>query len=453
MAAPTQPQKLSFLTKFAFGAGDLGPAIVAAVNGFYLNAFLLQVARLDPPVVALIFLIVKLWDAVNDPIFGWLTDHTHTRWGRRRPWLLFGAIPFGVAFALHWLVPPLDATGRFWYYLVVALLLDTAITAVGVPYTALTPELTQDYDERTSLNMYRFSFSILGGVTAAALHPIIVSAFPDPVTGNAVSAAIWAIFLILPNFFTFAVTREPLSTVTRAADEPSFLEGLRIAFSNRAFILVTLIYLLAWLSIQFVQNNLYLYVQYWIGPEAVAQFSLLVIGVQLSAFIFILIWTRVSDRIGKQNVYYVGMTFWVLVSLGLYFVPRGNITPLYVLAPLAGVGVAVGYLIPWSMLPDVIELDELETGHRREGIFYGFFVFLQKLGISLGIALSNLAIGAAGFKADLAQQPEAVLTTLQWFVSLLPAIVLLISFIPVWLYPINKKRHAEIMAQLEARKK
>jgi GPH family glycoside/pentoside/hexuronide:cation symporter len=161
----------------------------------------------------------------------------------------------------------------------------------------------------------------------------------------------------------------------------------------------------------------------------------------------------VSDRIGKQNVYYVGMTFWVLVSLGLYFVPRGNITPLYVLAPLAGVGVAVGYLIPWSMLPDVIELDELETGHRREGIFYGFFVFLQKLGISLGIALSNLAIGAAGFKADLAQQPEAVLTTLQWFVSLLPAIVLLISFIPVWLYPINKKRHAEIMAQLEARKK
>ncbi len=152
--------KLSRATKLAYGVGDLGPAIVASVNGFFLNAFLLDVAGLRPGAVGIIFLIVKIWDSVNDPLIGSISDRTNTRWGRRRPWLLFGAIPFGLAFLLHWLVPPLGATGKFWYYLIVAILLDTGFTAVNVPYTALTAELTKDYDERTVLNTYRFSFSI-----------------------------------------------------------------------------------------------------------------------------------------------------------------------------------------------------------------------------------------------------------------------------------------------------
>ena len=451
--ANPERKKLPVSTKLAFGVGDLGPAILGAVNGFFLNAFLLQVAKLPPIWVGSIFLIVKLWDGVNDPIVGALTDRTNTRWGRRRPWLLFGAFPLGLAFFLHWIVPPLGDAGKFWYYLVVAVLLDTALTAVLVPYTALTPELSSDYDERTSLNMYRFSFSIIGGMVAAALHLQIVNAFPaDPRLGNMVSAGIWSFFLVVPSLITFAFTRETQFRPDIEEKGPGFFEGLKIAFSNRAFICVTLIYLLSWLCIQFVQNNLFLYVQFWTGPEGANLFSVLLIGVQVSAFIFILIWARVSQRLGKQNVYYVGMTFWILVEVALFFVPRGSVLPLFVLGPLAGAGLAIGYLIPWSMLPDVIELDELETGQRREGIFYGFFVFLQKLGISLGVAFSNFALGAAGFNADLPQQPEAVLTTLRLFISLAPAVVLLISFIPVYLYPITKTRHAEIQAQLKSRR-
>ncbi len=449
----TTSEKLPWYTKMAFGVGDLGPAIVAAVNGFFLNAFLLQVAKLDPFSVGTIFLIVKVWDAVNDPVMGALTDKTNTRWGRRRPWLLFGAIPFGIAFFLHWLVPPLDSGGKFWYYLIVALFLDTAFTAVNVAYAALTPELSRDYDERTSLNMYRFTFSILGGVAAAALHLQIANAFPDAQIGNAVSAAIWSFFIIVPNFITFAFTRESHFKAEGGDQGPGFFEGLKIVFSNRAFVFVTIIYLMSWLCIQFVQTNLYLYVQFWIGPEAAKQFSILVIGVQVSAFVFVIIWGKVSQRIGKQNVYYIGMTFWVLVEIAIFFVPRGNLTPLYILGPLAGVGVAIGYLVPWSMLPDVIELDELETGQRREGIFYGFFVFLQKLGISLGIALSNYAIGLAGFNESLPQQPEAVLNILRVFVSLVPAVILVLSFIPVYFYPITKEKHEEMRAKLAAKQK
>jgi GPH family glycoside/pentoside/hexuronide:cation symporter len=450
MTATAPSEKLPFWTKLAYGAGDLSPAIVAAINGFFLNAFLLDVAGLRPAAAGAIFLIVKVWDAVNDPLLGILSDRTRSRWGRRRPWLLFAAVPFGVMFFLQWVVPPLSDAGKFWYYLIVALLLDTAYTAVNVPYAALTPELTHDYDERTNLSSFRFSFSILGGVFAAFLHTLIVGAFSDVFRGYLASAAIWSFFIIIPNFITFAFTREVHFQEARP-EGPGILDGLRVAFRNKPFVYVTVIYLLSWLSIQFVQSNLILYVRYWIGAEEV--FGTLVLAVQVSAFLFVLVWTRVSKRIGKQTTYYIGMSFWVLVSVVLFLVQPGQIGLLYLLAILAGGGVSIGYLIPWSMLPDVVEHDELETGQRREGIYYGFFVFLQKLGLSLGLAISNFTLEAAGYLtpapgAPPPVQPPAVLLALRTFVSLAPAVVLLISFAAVRAYPITRERHAAMREEL-----
>jgi GPH family glycoside/pentoside/hexuronide:cation symporter len=314
--------------------------------------------------------------------------------------------------------------------------------------------LTHDYDERTSLSSYRFSFSILGGVFAAFLHTIIVGAFASVFTGYAVSAAIWAFFIIVPNFITFAFTRESHFKEERP-EGPGFVEGLRVAFANRAFIYVTLIYMLSWLSIQFVQTNLVFYVKYWIGAES--QFGTLVLAVQVSAFLFVLLWARVSRRIGKQSTYYIGMTFWIAVEIVLFFVQPGQVALLFVLAILAGGGVSIGYLIPWSMLPDVIELDELQTGQRREGVFYGFFVFLQKFGISLGLALSNFILEAAGYVnqvpgGEVPVQPPSVLMALRIFVSLVPALILLTSFLVVRAYPITREKHAQMRLELARRR-
>ncbi|MBK8901829.1 MAG: MFS transporter [Anaerolineaceae bacterium] len=461
MAAPSlssnePPNKLSLGRKLAFGVGDLGPALVASIQGFFLNAFLLDIAGIRPAAAGVIFLIVKIWDSVNDPIIGRLTDRTNTRWGRRRPWLLFGAVPFGLAWFLQWLVPDLSDTGLFWYYLVVALLLDTGFTAVNVPYTALTPELSQDYDERTSLNSFRFSFSILGGLAALVVHSMLIGLFPSVTTGYAVSAAVMGGVIILSNFITFAYTAEHHFKDQTAENDPGFVEGVKIALRNRPFLYVVAIYLLSWLCIQFVQANMLLYVRYWLGGEE--RFIQLAFALQISAFIFLLFWSRVSQKWGKQKVYFVGMSFWIAVEIALFFVQPGQFYLLLVLAILAGVGVSVGYLIPWSMLPDVVELDELETGQRREGIYYGFFVFLQKLGISLGLALSNFILDAAGYinaedLTNLPQQPTAVLTALRIFVSLVPAVILLISFPIVHRYPITREKHAEILAALAARHK
>jgi GPH family glycoside/pentoside/hexuronide:cation symporter len=452
--------KLSVATKLAYGAGDLGPAIIAGIHGFFLLNFLINVAGLRPGAAGTIFLISKIWDAVNDPVIGWLTDKTVSRWGRRRPWLLFGALPFGLAFLLHWVVPPLSADGKFWYYLVVAILLDTAITAVNVPYVALTPELTPDYDERTNLSSYRFSFSILGSVLALFFHTQIVAAFPgDPFTGNLLSIGVWAAFSVAGFLWTFFGTREPEYAVhpetINAPPEPGFVEGLRIAFSNRPFIIVTLVYLLSWLTIQFVVNNLFIYARDWVDIRE-ADFGYVLLVLQFSSFVWVLIWTRVSERIGKKNVYYLGAVFFVAVLFALYFVRPGQVALMFALAVIAGVGVSVCYLIPWSMLPDVIELDELETGHRREGVFYGFFVFLQKLGLSLGLFVSGWVLDLAGYipaipGQDVPPQPESVLFALRILVGPAGAAILLLSFIAVYFYPITKERHAEIRAQLKAR--
>jgi GPH family glycoside/pentoside/hexuronide:cation symporter len=445
---------LSRITKLAFGIGDLGPAIVASINGFFLNAFLLEVAGVTPGNAAAIFLIVKIWDAINDPIIGTLTDRTNTRWGRRRPWLLFGAIPFALAYFLHWLVPDVSQAGKFWYYLVVAFLLDTGFTAVNVPYTAMTPELSDDYDDRTSLNAYRFSFSILGGTLATFIHTIIVGSFTGEAVlqGFAISAAIWAVLIVVSNFITFAFTTES-HFQSQQPEGPGFFAGLKLAFQNRAFIFVTIIYLLSWLAIQFVQNNLFLYVKYWLKAED--QFQWLLLLLQFGSFFFVLIWARLSERLGKQRVYYLGTAFWIVAGVLLFFVPAGETRWLYFIAPLASIGVSVCYLIPWSMLPDVVDLDELETGQRREGIFYGFFVFLQKLGISAGIAISNLILASTGYiKPEYAGapiapvQPDAVLTALRVFVSLAPGVILLLSYVAVRLYPITREKHADIQAQL-----
>ena len=148
METTDNSEKLSFWTKFVYGSGDLGTAISAALRGFFLVFFLTDVARIDPVWVGVLFFANRFWDAINDPVVGWLSDRTHTRWGRRRPWLLFGAIPFGLAYFLLWLVPPFAQTGLIIYYFFVLLVLDTTFTVVNVPYSALTPELTHDSDER-----------------------------------------------------------------------------------------------------------------------------------------------------------------------------------------------------------------------------------------------------------------------------------------------------------------
>lgn len=460
-AIPAEQGKrpLSIGTKLAYGTGDLGPAMVSMIKGFFLLNFLINIAGLSPIAAGSVLLIGKVWDAINDPIVGTLTDRTRTRWGRRRPWLLFGSVPFALAFYLHFIVPSgMSDAGLFWYYVVVGILLDAGFTAVNVPYAALTPELSQNNQDRTDLNMYRFSFSVLGGLVAAILYNIIVEQVykGSPQTGNAVQGIIIAIVIIISNIIVFAYTSEKDFSEEDEGEKISFIDGYKIALSSRPFLSVSLIYLLTWLSIQFVQTLIVFFFRDYMGGDMGMPFLILLFALQLSNFFFILIWGYLSRRVGRKKVFYYGMPVWMVALIGLYFVQPGQITMVYILAMLSGVGVSLGFLIPWSLLPDVVDDDELKTGKRREGVFYGFFVFLQKLGISIGLFLQGVVLEWAGYVEAIdgvAQpQPDSAIMAIRLLITIAPIIFLLLSVYAVYKNPIDRHRLAEIQAELAARK-
>lgn len=348
--------------------------------------FLTNVAGLPAGLAGSVLMVGKIWDAINDPIVGVLSDRTVHPWGRRYPWMVFGAVPFGILFFLQWIVPSNNQWFLFWYYVIIGILFNTAYTAVNLPYTALTPELTSDYNERTSLNSFRFSFSISGSIFSLILAQIIFSFFPDsPYQKYLILGAVCAILSIFPLFWCFLGTRKRVWAGHSVADNQDnsdsipIAEQIKIAFSNRPFLLVIGIYLCSWLGVQLTASILPYFVVNWMQmPEAT--FPQVAIAVQGTALVMLFVWSSISKRYGKKSVYFMGMGVWIIAQAGLFFLQPGQVGLMYILAILAGCGVSTAYLVPWSMIPDVIDLDELNTGQRREGVFYSFMVLLQKLG-------------------------------------------------------------------------
>ncbi len=463
-ANPTPPQKLSFWTKIAFGAGDLGTAITANILVFFLLFFLTNVAGLPAGLAGSVLLVGKIADAVNDPIIGVLSDRTEHPWGRRYPWMIFGAIPFGLFFFLQWLVPSTNPWILLSYYLFIGIAFNIAYTVVNLPYVALTPEITRDYDERTSLNSFRFAFSIGGSILSLILARIIFGLFPDnPQKQYLVLGGICAVITVLPIFWCVLGTRHRVLSTQNAeeletdSDQIPLLQQLKIAFQNKPFLYVIGIYLFSWLGVQLTASILPYFVINWMQLSETT-FPQVAIAVQGTALAMLFVWSLISRRYGKRVVYFMGMTLWLGAQMGLFFLQPGQTLWLYLLAILAGFGVSTAYLIPWSMIPDVIDLDELNTGKRREGIFYSFMVFLQKIGLALGLFLVGQALEFSGFIESIPGQPtpiqpESALFAIRLAVGPLPMLILIGGMILTYFYPITHEVHAEIVLKLQERKK
>jgi glycoside/pentoside/hexuronide:cation symporter, GPH family len=469
---PAADQKLSFSTKLAYGAGDLGPAITANIIAVFLLIFFTNVAGLKPGLAGSILLIGKIWDAINDPIVGVLSDRTRSRWGRRHPWMIFGAVPFGLFFFLQWLVPHFsnDPDANQWilfgYYVLIGILFHTCYTVVNLPYTALTPELTQDYDERTSLNSFRFAFSISGSILSLLLAGQIFGLAHlknDPIQQYLVLGAVCAIISIFPLYWCVWGTRKAVAVNERkrqadhAESSQPFLAQLKIAFSNRPFLYVMGIYLCSWLAVQNTVAVIPYFVKNWMGLTN-QDFIQVVIAVQVTGLFMLFVWSAVSKRVGKKVVYFMGMSIWIIAEIGLFMLKPGQVGWMYVLAVMAGFGVSTAYLIPWSMIPDVIELDELQTGQRREGIFYGFMVLLQKVALAIGLFLVGWVLQESGFRETITgqaepTQPASALWAIRVLVGPAPLVVLIIGLGLAYFYPITKAAHAETLLRLAERRK
>ncbi|BAY83647.1 putative sugar transporter [Calothrix parasitica NIES-267] len=457
--------KLDLKTKLAYGAGDLGPAITANVSVFFLLVFFTNVAGIPPVLAGSILMVGKIWDAVNDPVVGVLTDRTESkRWGRRLPWLLYGAVPFGIFFFLQWIVPSTNVWVLFWYYVIIGVVSQVFYTVVNLPYTAMTPELTQDYDERTSLNSFRFAFSLSGGILSLVLAQLVFSQIDSGQQQYLVLAAICAVISVLALFWCVWGTRERVLSFeakriqSEESESISILEQIKIVFSNKPFLFVIGIYLFSWLGIQITASVVPYFVIYCMKLTQ-SDVPPVTIAIQGTALLMLFVWGALSKRVGKKAVYFMGMFLWIIAAVGLFFLQPGQVGLMYLLGIMAGFGVSVAYLVPWSMMPDVIELDELQTGQRREGVFYGFMVLMQKFGLAFGLFLVGIALQASGFQenipgqTELPIQPDTALFAIRIAIGLVPAVCLICGLFLTYFYPITREMHAEMLLKLEERRK
>ncbi|MCS7031021.1 MAG: MFS transporter [Gloeomargarita sp. SKYG116] len=457
--------KLSWWEKVSYGMGDFGPALLANLLLVFQLIFFTNVAGLPPGLAGTVLLIGKAWDAINDPLIGFLSDQTRSLWGRRLPWMVWGAVPLGVSFTGLWWVPPAaDTMTKFWYYVAVAIAIHTFYTVVNLPYTALTAELTQDYDERTSLNSFRFGFSIGGSLCALTLALAIFQLFAGmPIqqryqvlgTLGAV-VAVLAIYACVWGIRRRAMHLEHQRRQTLDPPNEPIWAQWRAVLSNGPFLLVIGLYLCSWLALQNTVAVIPYFVKSWMGLTDAA-FTQVVLAVQGTALVMLFLWERMSRRLGKKMVYFLGMAAWIAAQAGLFGLQPGQTALMFTLAVVAGVGVATAYLIPWSMLPDVIEWEEWRTGQRREGIFYSLMVFLQKVGLALGLFLVGQTLEWSGFIKTVAGQPEplqppSALLAIRLMIGPIPGVVLLIGLVFAYLYPITREKHAEILLQLAERR-
>jgi len=223
--------KLPVRQKLLFSTGDLSTSLPLAILMFFQLVFLTDVAGLRPDLAGWAVGLGKIWDAINDPLFGLISDRLRTRWGRRRGVLLFGAAPLGLSFMLMWIVPPLSPLGLTVYYTLTFILFDTVFTFIHVSYNSLTPELTQDYDERSSLNGYRMIFNISGTLGAIIAATVLGWVITDKRLLFSILGVGLGLATIVPPLIVFKVTREK-----PAEEQPkpqTMREAIAATLSNR----------------------------------------------------------------------------------------------------------------------------------------------------------------------------------------------------------------------------
>ena len=440
--------KLSLGTKAGFGIADLGGNLFFTAMGFWSLNYLTDTVALSAAAAGLAIMIGKFWDAVTDPIMGFISDRTRTRFGRRRPYLLFGSVPLGLAMWYFFTKPDITDPFALTVWATLALCaLNTAYTIVNIPYSALTPELTQDYNERTSLNSFRFGFAVLGTILGAAIVLPIVTAFPNRAGGFSAAGAVMGIAMTVTALVTVFSVHEPDHSKEPLPTE-GFFETYLSVFKNRAFVILLFTYAFNVLALNFLQGILVYYFKYLYDAEGMTTIAMVIL--LLVAMACIPVSVPVSKRFGKRLTYQTGFGVLAAVCVILYFFGHVfGIQFFFVMMFFGGIGLGLTYVAPWAMVPDTIEWDALRSGNRKEGAYYGMWTFVSKSGQALSIGLSGFILSSSGYVAD-AVQGAGAKSAIRLLLGPFPAIVFLGGIVLLAFYPITEKKYNEMLALRKA---
>ncbi len=440
---------LTLKTKLFYGVGDVGNALVNSAVQFFLLVFYTDAALLSPALVGSALFVGKLWDAINDPIAGWVTDRVCSpRFGRRRVFMIFGAMPLAISIMLLWFVPRgLSPAAVFAWIVLTFVLFDSLWTLTTVPYYALTGELTDDYDERANLTTFRMVVSVPAYLVGAALTPALVALFATRRTGYSALGVIYGIVAAAALLIAAKGLRERAQTNARR-DETPMLRALAHTFRNRPFVRLILAYLVINVSFALVKTLMVYLLTYQLGMGS--QISL-VMGLLLICVVLALFpWRMISERWNKGPAYALGMAIGAAAVTGTFFLPHRPTPWIYVLAALAGAGFAANWVFPWSMVPDVVDEDRLETGEYRNGMYFGVWGLATKASEMLAIAGTGWILALFHYVPNVAQTPHT-LFGIRLFFGPVPAVLILAALpLLIW-YPITRSSQRATQVRLAAR--
>ena len=445
--------RLTVKQKLGFGIFDLGGNMYFTLMSFWVLKYLTDTVGLAAALAGAAVMIGKIWDAVNDPLMGYITDRTISRWGRRRVYLLFSSLPMLLGMVFFFTAPSyLPATLHFAWAILALILLDTAYTVGNVPYSSLTPELTSDYNEQSSLNGYRFGCAVFGTIAGAAAVQPLVQAFarpsaPDPLLdsrGFSMMGLILGAIMALVTLITFFGTKEKKITKEDLPKEGFFKSYLAV-FKNKPFVILFVTYALHMTGICFITATLSYYTENVLHRGDITTLAMAIL--LITAMLFIPVSVLVSKKTGKKVTYQICFAIISSACLILYFLGHHlSLGFFFGLMVYAGIGVGFSYVAPFAMIPDTIKHHTSKDSQRNEGSYYGMWTFVSKMGTALALLITGIILDAGGYistAGEGAAQPESVFNAIRLVIGPLPAVVLIAAIVVIQFYPLDKKEYRE----------
>jgi sugar (glycoside-pentoside-hexuronide) transporter len=439
--------KLPMREKIGYFFGDFGSQFCWTFLGTYLSVFYTDVVGLAPVAVTVIFLVARIWDAVNDPMMGAIAERSHSRWGRFRPWMAFGA-PFLLLFAiLVFTTPNLSMGGKFAWAMLTYIGAGMLYTLVNIPYGALGTVMTSDIHERTSLNAFRMGGMTIGMLIVNAVSMPLVYRFSGGGTnvsagGYLKTAALFAVIGFICFYITFFNTKERIEPVTK--DKIPVRKAVGAVFSNKYLVICLLIQFFTMLGMMGrigVAVYYYLYV-----VEAPQLIALLMTLPAAAGIIGILAAPKLAAVFGKKRTVVVFNLIQSFILFVIFFIPPHNLTLLIAATFLFGMtGVASPIIL--SLLADAVDYSEYHTGIRPDGIAYATNGLASKAGSALS-GISVTVMGVFGYVANAQQTAQAKLG-INIVTNIIPAVCFLLAGLVTLLWNLNESESAEIRKKLD----
>ncbi len=434
----------------------VGVSCAFFLTTIYLIKFATDVLLIAPAVMGALFGLSRVWDAISDPLAGYLSDRTRTRLGRRRPWMLASALPIGVTFVMLW-APPTGLAGAglvVWMGLALFLFF-TATTAFGVPHEALGAELSKGHHDRTRIFAIRFVIGTLG--TFLSLGALYLMSTQGVTVDEAERAALrsTALYLALSIGLGSAALIAFSSLRMREIAEHQGRGGTRIwrafgdVFRNPHARLLLIVFLIENLGTAAIGMLVPYVTQYIVKAPEVTSVILLLYFVP--AVLFVPLWIPLSRRLGKKRLWIFSMSAMTFAFTGLFFVGEGDVALLGALGLIGGVGGGCGAVVGPSIKADVIDYDELVTGERKEGSYVAVWNFVRKSAFGLTAMLTGFALQASGFQPNVEQTEQAKLA-MSVLIGLVPGFFYGAGTLLFLRFGLNEREHAAVRAELDARR-